>query len=173
MEFKRIFYVEEEGWEECWKLYVSSFPKHEQRTLDNQKNVMKNEDFVCCGIWDKDIFVGIIFFWKTEAGAFVEHFAVKKELRGKSYGSKAMGDFCKSQKNVILEIDPPKDEISNRRRAFYERLGFKVNSYEYFNPGYDNNPYKMLLLTYPETIEKDQFDYFNEFMRKMSFKDEG
>lgn len=29
------------------------------------------------------------------------------------------------KKTVILEIDPPNDEVSVRRKAFYERAGYK------------------------------------------------
>lgn len=44
-------------------------------------------------------------------------------LRGQRYGSRALS-MLPNDRPVILEIDPPVDEIAIRRKGFYERCGF-------------------------------------------------
>lgn len=41
--------------------------------------------------------------------------------------------FCILPKTLMLEIDPPKDDISKRRKGFYERSGFTEKSRESFS----------------------------------------
>lgn len=46
-------------------------------------------------------------------------------MRGRGYGAQALSLLGERKKTVILEIDPPNDEVSVRRKAFYERAGYK------------------------------------------------
>ena len=46
-------------------------------------------------------------------------------MRGRGYGAQALSLLGERKKTVILEIDPPNDEVSARRKAFYERAGYK------------------------------------------------
>lgn len=39
-------------------------------------------------------------------------------------GSRILEAFGKDHSLVVLEIDPPADDISVRRERFYQRLGF-------------------------------------------------
>ena len=67
--------------------------------------------------------------------SYVEHLAVSPRLRGQNMGSKALAAFCQGRR-VILEIDPPEDEISVRRQHFDQRLGFVANPYAYIHPSF-------------------------------------
>ena len=69
-------------------------------------------------------------------------------------------------KTIILEIDPPKDEISVRRRGFYERNGFKLNDFELFAPAYTRggSDFELKIMTYPGKISKELYDDFYEFL---------
>lgn len=57
-------------------------------------------------ILDKDVFVGIIFYWKTARYCYIEHFAIDPDMRGNSMGSRCLKQFCEMNHLVILEIDP-------------------------------------------------------------------
>ena len=49
------------------------------------------------------------------------------EMRGRGCGAQALSLLGERKKTVILEIDPPNDEVSVRRKAFYERAGYRAN----------------------------------------------
>ncbi|MFQ7502317.1 MAG: GNAT family N-acetyltransferase [Alistipes finegoldii] len=80
-------------------------------------------------MWRGDEFIGILFHWGADGYRYVEHLAVSPALRGQNMGSAALSAFCRKVGRVILEIDPPVDDISIRRLHFYERLGFVANPY--------------------------------------------
>jgi hypothetical protein len=69
---------------------------------------------------------------------------------------------------VILEIDPPVDSISIRRKDFYLRLGFHENKYQHYHPAYrkQNAPHELVILSYPRNISDMEYTKFNEYLKK-------
>ena len=115
--------------ERAMALYHTSFPINEQRTDADHKAALEDERFYCLSAWEGEDFLGLLFCWKMKELFYVEHFAVNTQMRGSGIGSRLLADFCKDKPLVLLEIDPPQDEISQRRLRFYERLGFVQNPY--------------------------------------------
>ena len=60
-------------------------------------------------------------------------------------------------KTVILEIDPPKDEVSIRRKQFYERNSFIENPYFHIHPPYhkENQGHELLIMSSPIQITEE------------------
>ena len=89
-------------------------------------------------------------------------------LRGRNMGSQALTAFCRKVGRVILEIDPPVDDISIRRRHFYERLGFVANPYEYIHPSFRKpfTPHQLILMSYPGPLTYDEARGFADFVRE-------
>ena len=115
-----------------------------------------------------DLFVGLVFWWLADEGyAYLEHLAVEPVLRGHNYGARILYDLCRRAGRVILEIDPPEDEISRRRRGFYERNGFVYNEYDYIHPSYlrPPQPHRLMVMSYPEAISPAEFEAFRTFAR--------
>ena len=127
----------DKGWAEAWDLYEESFPRCERWNAQGYDRAFGDPRFEADGIWRGEEFIGILFHWNAGAYRYVEHLAVSPALRGQNMGSKALTAFCRKVGRVILEIDPPVDDISIRRRHFYERLGFVANPYEYIHPSLD------------------------------------
>lgn len=61
--------------------------------------------------------MGLLLYWEAEDFRYVEHFCVRPELRGRRYGAKALEELGRDGKTVVLEIDPPVDDIARRRQA--------------------------------------------------------
>ena len=82
-------------------------------------------------------------------------------------GSKALAAFCQGRR-VILEIDPPEDEISVRRQHFYQRLGFVANPYTYIHPSFRRpfHPHRLVLMSYPEALTYEEARGFADFIRE-------
>ena len=83
-------------------------------------------------------------------------------------GSKALAAFCERVGSVILEIDPPVDEISIRRLRFYRRLGFVENPHEYLHPSF-REPFvthKLVLMRYPRPLDDGEARRFADFVRE-------
>ncbi|GEM_PF-3761595 len=100
-----------------------SFPIYEQRLPERQKKIMTEPEYNFLLIFDGDIWVGELLCWETEDFIYVEHFCTLPEMRGRGYGAQALSLLGERKKTVILEIDPPNNEVSVRRKAFMSAPG--------------------------------------------------
>lgn len=169
MQFKRIE-TGSEAQQQVWKLYVNSFPDYERRGIEAHINALADCLFYANEIYVDYKVIGLLFYWKFSNYIFIEHFAIDESLRGKNYGSLVLQKFISDNDDLllILEIEPPIDDISNRRLRFYEKLGFKMNDYYYEHPSFSSiNPHvhELKLMSYPRYITKDELIVFRENMR--------
>jgi len=83
-------------------------------------------------------------------------------------GSRCLKKFCDMRNLVILEIDPPVDPISIRRKNFYMRLGFQENNYQHKHPAYrkENLPHELIIMSFPKSISEAEYMEFNEYLKK-------
>jgi GNAT superfamily N-acetyltransferase len=158
----------DKGWAEAWELYEKSFPYNERWNAEGYDRAFGDPNFEADGIWRGDEFIGILFHWGADGYRYVEHLAVSPALRGQNMGSAALSAFCRKVGRVILEIDPPEDDISIRRRHFYERLGFVANPYQYIHPSFRKpfTPHRLVLMSYPGAITYEEARSFADFVRE-------
>ena len=159
---------DEAHWQRAWRLYLDSFPTHERRDLTAHERAMRDPHFYCKVAVDGDVFVGILFYWRWPGLLFVEHLAIDPALRGMNYGSVVLQALIDQAGNdlIVLEIDPPVDEISQRRLRFYERLGFVMNTYDYKHPSYHSIPHwhSLRLLSYGRAADPAELEAFCRLM---------
>lgn len=76
------------------------------------------------------------------------------------------------KKTVILEIDPPNDEVSVRRKAFYERAGYRANPFEHIHPPYRNEykGHRLVVMTCPAAISENEYKNFNSYLENVVMK---
>ena len=56
-------------------------------------------------------------------------------MRGNGIGTMLFKYYLtNTEKLTILEVELPEDEISSRRIKYYERMGMKLNEYDYLQP---------------------------------------
>ena len=147
---------------DAWDIYRKSFPIDEQRSLKDQMTAFEQPNYsFCCVVEEREV-LGIVAYWQILEYIFVEHFAVRQDLRGKGIGEKILKNLIDKYPDFkfILEADIPVNGISRKRIKFYESVGFNVNEYEYAQPPYDptKKVVPMKILTYPEEIDKKSFE---------------
>jgi len=150
-----------ENFNEIWDIYNNSFPKDEKRDLKLQKKILKNPRYKMESLKDGEEIVGFITTWDLDEFLFVEHFAIDEKHRGKSYGKKFLERLIDTtNKKIVLEVEKPNTIQAKRRINFYERLNFKLNKYPYEQPAYDKDKESipLMIMTYPNSIEKEEFN---------------
>jgi len=121
-------------------LYCTSFPPEERREFDQLKLLVQEEDhYINQILINKNKIAGLCIFWVFNEFVFIEHLAVKPELRGIGIGEGTLSALREKFKILILETELPVNEISKRRIKFYERNGFSLLERQYFQPSYDKN----------------------------------
>lgn len=148
------------------RLYEESFPLFEKRTPDAQREIMGCAAYQFLLIYDGDRFVGLLSCWEADTFIYVEHFCIDPQLRGQRYGQRALELLHSKGKPVILEIDPPVDSISIRRKGFYERLGYRENPFPHMQLRYrkGSGDHQMAVMSYPKQLTQDEYAAFHDFL---------
>lgn len=120
------------------RVYESAFPSCERRDFSLLQPLIEHrQEFSFCVICEQMENIGILSSWRFEHFAYIEHFAISQELRGKGFGSASLKLFMtQTTKPVIIEVESPQTHQAKSRVAFYERLGFSLLNVPYKQPPY-------------------------------------
>lgn len=152
----------------AWKIYQEAFPPEEKRTLKEQIKLFDKRSFKMLCYVEDEVVLAILFYWQIDSYTYLEHFAVNTILRGRSYGSKILEEFISNNQNIILEIEPIIDEITQKRLAFYERFDFKVNNHTHFQVPFRKNAQELQLifLSHKKALPDDKYKILYQMMLK-------
>lgn len=150
------------NFDKIFSLMQASFPEEEFRDYEGQKKLLDNPKYrVIARFSGSEDLVGFISFWSLDGFNFIEHFAVNPSQRGQGAGSKMLKEFIKdSSKPIVLEVEIPKNEMAERRIGFYERNGFLLNTFDYYQkplrPQFSE--VKLYLMSYPKKLSNKEFE---------------
>lgn len=155
-------------YERAFTLYQSSFPIEERRDDLEQQRVLKKEAYHFDLIMNGEDFVGVMLYWETEDFVFLEHFTTCPELRGQGYGKIALDLLKSKNKTILLEIEPPVDEMTQKRYGFYKRNGFVMNPYYHIQAKYHlgDKDVELKILSYPAVLGENEYRSFYEYMTR-------
>lgn len=172
MELIRVQDTAHPYWAQAWDIYETSFPLCEQRPLNEHIRALADPAFHYHLLTENCRLIGLLSWWDWTAAdgmpfRFGEHFAISPDARGGGYGSQALkyllGD---GSRLVLLEIDPPIDDISQRREQFYMRNGMTTNyEYDHVHPSFrpSTEAHRLLIMSYPHPLTPDEFHEFQRF----------
>lgn len=157
-------------------LYNQSFPIEERRSISNIFYLLNHNKrySIKVVVNDEDKLVGLLCYWTFDEFVYAEHLAIDTNVRGKGLGTKVMNCFVDEiNKPLILEIEIPDNEISQRRLNFYLRQGFTYwEDLEYSQPPYHDttSSVPMKLLTLGDLDLNLKFEYIKRFIYKQVYK---
>ena len=131
-----------------------NFIPEEIRDYGEAQKVMQNECYSLYHILCDDTRVGFISVWELPEFAFVEHFVIYEGYRNKGLGERTLAILKNKFDKILLEAEPPEDEIKTRRISFYKRCAFHENPHDYVQPPYRKGDFgtRLILLSYPEIL---------------------
>lgn len=126
-------------------LLKSAFPLEERRDDKQQRDYTDhNPNFQSYLIRENGENIGLLNLWKlslpdSEGFTYVEHLATDPLRRNGGLGKKIM-EYLKEKcgSNLVLEVERPTDELTQRRIGFYERCGLSLCQGDYQQPPYRN-----------------------------------
>ena len=171
MRFERITTPYHPLYADAIELYKISFPFHEQREQESQTDILTNPQYHFDVVCDGNDFVGEILYWDIGKALYIEHFCVMPSKRNMCYGQKILSAL--KDKPLILEIDPPAETISLRRKKFYERCGFVENPYAHKHPPYHKGDvgHELVVMSSPEVLTPEEYEMFRKVLEDTVMKD--
>lgn len=166
MEFLRLNDAEDFRYSQIFDSYSKTFPEEERRSEDLFRALLVHPKANIFCIFDEISFIGYAVVWELSHFTFLEHLEVFEQFRNMQYGSKILSALYEKYGKIALESEPPKDAISEKRIAFYERNGYFVLDENYRQPSYGagKNPVPMYLLGnwHPEKTEHVAEEIYEE-----------
>lgn len=165
--------LDKEEFGQLYALMEESFPPAEIRSFKGQQMLLDKPGYNVYVLRENSEILAFFAEWANQKYRFVEHLAVNEKYRSQGLGSKTLQAYSAlSSKPVILEVEPPGDEIQIRRIKFYERNGFYLSSYSYLQPvineGHEQVP--LVLMTYPELLSNDTLKEVKDWLDQTVYK---
>ncbi|MBR4287874.1 MAG: GNAT family N-acetyltransferase [Clostridia bacterium] len=162
-----------ENFNEVFSIMEESFPINEYRSYKKQMELLSVPEYsLYCKRIDGKI-AGFLSFWDLNEVIFIEHFAIKKELRGKGLGKEMLSElFAEKSGPFCLEVELPENEVARRRVAFYERMGLFFYDYPYTQPSMDHgrDPIPLRIMTNIPSLSKERFETLRDLLYKCVYK---
>ena len=127
--------LDKKDFDEIFSLLESAFPPSERRTKEDQEKLMDLDEYSIFGLKKRGSLIGFVAEWEGPEYRFVEHFVVNEAFRGNGIGSGLLSDYHDlSDKPVVLEVEPPENDVQKKRVRFYKRNGYHLSEYSYVQP---------------------------------------
>ncbi len=162
MTFERITSIAHPLYQKARALYKISFPYHEQREEKSQVSILSSPSYHFNVVLDNNKFIGEVLYWEIGNFLYIEHLCILPNMRNKHYGQEILSKL--QTRPLILEIDPPIDEISKRRKGFYERCGFVSNQYKHIHPSYHKecSGHNLVVMSSPKPLAEEEYAIFKD-----------
>lgn len=159
--------------EMIYSLMEKSFPSDEYRTKAATGALFDDPAYRVIGRRDGDKICAIAAMWELESFLFIEHLAVDPEMRCGGIGQSLLREAMEESKlHVCLEVELPETDIARRRIGFYERNGFFLNDYPYYQPPMAEGKSKvpLLIMTSGRRISPDEFASLRDLLYRKVYK---
>lgn len=153
-----------------WEIYRNAFPEYEQRSWEGQEAAFRYPNYRVDAWTENGKLLGFLAWWDLPDLIYIEHFAMAPEKRGGGIGGRVLSAFLRQHPGtVVLDIDPVTDEISTRRKGFYERLGFRVNPHRHIHPPYQGNGdlFELVLMSTPRELTPETYRDFHGKLKEI------
>ena len=119
----------EKLFDSVYEIMTQSFPMDEIRSYQGQKELLGRSDYFVKTYVENEKLLGFCAYYVFDEFLFIEHLACTPLSRGLGIGSKLVQEVLLEARDrpLILEVEPPVDELTKRRVGFYERLGLTLN----------------------------------------------
>lgn len=148
---------------EAEALMADAFPPEERRPQAEQRERTDHQPlFHPNAILEDGKFAGLLNYWTLDGFIYAEHLATLPSLRGNGLGRRIMDGFIRQAATpIVLEVEPPTDELKQRRIHFYQRCGFVLwEQRTYTQPPYSSQlpPIPLRLMVHGSLNEERDFD---------------
>lgn len=151
-----------EAFGQIFSIMQDSFPKDEYRPFAEQQALLRHPGYQIYILPEKEteIIKAFVAVWRFTELTFIEHFAVNPAFRNQGLGTVMLQElkhFITGR--ICLEVEPPENDLSRRRIAFYQRNGFFLNQMPYIQPAISKGkkPLPLFIMTTDGPVTEREF----------------
>ena len=165
----------DKDFDQMYALLQQSFIKDELRPYEAQKALFQEPLYHVFAEREADgeQMIAFIAVWDFTDFVFIDYFAVHPAFRNRRLGEKMLQDLAHlTPKDICLEIETPRDELTFRRLHFYQRNHFVLCPFNYKQPpiAKGNAPVSLSLMSTQKITDKDDFERICKEIDVYAFK---
>ena len=166
MKLERLSDLNKHYYSAAFSLLESAFPWAERREQAEQQRILGIPEYHFDLILENESLLGLMLYWELDHLIFLEHFTTMPHLRNQGVGSVALSLLKEKGKPILLEIEPPIDQLTCRRYGFYQRNGFLMNPFYHiqakYHPG--DEDLELKILSWPGSLTAEEYRGFYSYM---------
>ncbi len=166
--------ISETRFNEAYDILESSFIPAELKPREVLRLQHSKGEVLILGFEDDKKLAAVITLWEFADFVFVENFAVDIKHRGKGIGGQLLQKVIEKfrYKRIILEVEPPENEIQKRRISFYEINGFTLSPFCYTQPPLRNGceNIELVIMHTGNRLTCDEFEAIKNDVFKTVYK---
>ena len=170
----RIGALSHDRFDEVFSIMEHSFPPDEMRPYREQMDLLTNKWYkIIVALDESDRIIAFAATWQFEDVLFIEHLATRPDMRGQGIGAELLSYLtCDEKCTVLLEVEPPENDLTRRRIAFYERNGFVLNLYPYIQPSISKGraAVPLMIMTHCHRLSEPRFKTVRDILYKEVYK---
>ena len=145
-----------ENFDAFYDALESAFDRSERREREDALRTIDFPEFSVLEIHVNGVISGYVSVWALDGFAFIEHFVILEEYRNRGYGAEVLLKLKERFPNIVLEAEPPTEELRRRRLAFYRRCGFFENDFPYLQPSYRKGEegVPLVIMSWPDRLSE-------------------
>lgn len=151
-----------EDFDQVYDLMRQSFPENEYRSYEKQRALLTERAYSIYILYsEKREVIAFLSSWDFEHFTYIEHFALNPRYRGGGIGTRLLEEFVNNVESVVcLEVEMPENVMAQRRIQFYERNGFFLNDFPYYQPplGLGKDSIPLRIMSFGAPLNLIQFD---------------
>ena len=165
----------EKDFDKVYALLKQSFIDDELRPYDEQRALLKEPIYEIYAerAEHSDELKAMLAVWDFETFVFIDYLAVHPAYRNQQLGNKILEALsAMTPKDICLEIETPKDELTFRRLEFYRRNHFVLCDFPYDQPpiAKGNAPVALSLMSSAPILEKEKFEHIKSEIYKYAYE---
>lgn len=162
-----------EEFDQFYQILLNNFPTKEIKEYNYMKDTFYAGHYQVLTLKKDHQIVGIMSFYQHDDFRFIDYFAIDGALKGNGMGSKMLQYFIGlDDQMVILEVEHPENEQSERRIGFYQRNGLYLNDqFNYFVPPVRNLKHRLYfhLMSSKRELDNIEFEKYYPQILKMVY----
>lgn len=172
-----FFKATDAEFEAVFEIMDSSFPDTEMRPYEKARDLFFNNKYYAVhGLKNESgKVIAFINVWDLGDFIFFENFAVDPSSRNHGVGGTLLEQvLALYNKDAVLEVEPPKDELTKRRVGFYQRHGFIYNEFPYLMPPLRERDdfLPLQIMSYKRSFTEESFSEYKDKIYKIVYEQE-
>ncbi|EXG84561.1 Acetyltransferase (GNAT) domain [Clostridium sp. ASBs410] len=129
-----LILAEKLDFQRIYEIIHASIPPSGRRSYDGQHELVNHHYYKLYLEKQRKRIIAFLAVWEFNDFNYTEHFAVEFAYYGNGLSEKVLEEYLSHAVKPVFSDGPPLIEIARRRIKFYERIGFHLNKFDYWQP---------------------------------------